>query len=399
MSSDEQCTIFGRAVEINYVKKIESMLTSGSIDPNARLPLLNAPPLLVHTVGRGKIDIVKLLLNAGARIDDVDKAGRSACHAAAYGRVEMMRLLLNHQPKPNLALKSSDGLTALQIAIGNLFPGDGSDKERSEFVTLIARAGAPLDNLSRVEMCRFAAVSVDTIQALMDRDVDFSDLRDDFLQTPLHVAARNRADLGVLRKLIDCGVDIEALDRQYYTCSWLAITQTHLDALRLFLQAGADVNGGAFLLHTSVLWKLLPFAILLLAAGADVSARDGRGRTPCQLSAVKSQPIMSFVHAMLAGGADLDTADANGNTTRQWLAACGETVDAEQVEAMRRDIAKTRLDFVRNRAMQVCIGLQPLQLDALQLCEILPLACGPLARVIAFHQWWKIATTVKHFKQ
>jgi hypothetical protein len=74
-------------------------------------------------------------------------------------------------------------------------------------------------------------------------------------------------------------------------------------------------------------------------------------------------------------------------------------IDAEQVETARREIAKVRLDFVRNRAMEVCIGLQSLRLDALQVCEILQLACGPLARLIAFHQWWKIATTVKHFKK
>jgi hypothetical protein len=68
------------------------------------------------------------------------------------------------------------------------------------------------------------------------------------------------------------------------------------------------------------------------------------------------------------------------------------------VETMRGKIAMMRLDFVRNRAIEVCIGIQPLQLDALQMCEILVHACGPLAPVISFHHWWAIATTVKHFK-
>jgi hypothetical protein len=69
------------------------------------------------------------------------------------------------------------------------------------------------------------------------------------------------------------------------------------------------------------------------------------------------------------------------------------------VEVARRDIAKTRIDFVRDRALQVCIGLQSLRLDALQLCEILQFACGAIAPLIPFHIWWKIATTVKHFHQ
>jgi hypothetical protein len=115
--------------------------------------------------------------------------------------------------------------------------------------------------------------------------------------------------------------------------------------------------------------------------------------------------MMSFVHAMVAAGADLDAEDRNGRTPRQCLAERRPTrrvsvdVDPEQVEMARREIAKVRLDFVRHRAMEVCIGLQSLRLDALQMCEILQLVCGPLARLIAFHQWWEIVTTVKHFKR
>jgi hypothetical protein len=100
---------------------------------------------------------------------------------------------------------------------------------------------------------------------------------------------------------------------------------------------------------------------------------------------------------LLAAGADLDAADELGNTPRQLLADRQWIIVPELVERMRREIAMMRLDFVRHRAMEVCIGLQSLRLDALQVCEILQHACGPLARLIAFHQWWKIATTVKHF--
>jgi hypothetical protein len=31
-------------------------------------------------------------------------------------------------------------------------------------------------------------------------------------------------------------------------------------------------------------------------------------------------------------------------------------------------------------------------------CAVLVHACGPVAPLILFHQWWKIATVVKHFK-
>ena len=136
--------------------------------------------------------------------------------------------------------------------------------------------------------------------------------------------------------------------------------------------------------------------MLLLAAGADVAARDGRGRTACLVAA---QWRSELVDVMLAAGADLDAADDNGHTPRSRLAENLASVDVARVEFARRLIAKMRLDFVRHRAWQVCVGLQSRGLDALQMCEILLHACGPVAPVVAFHQWWKIATTVKHFKR
>jgi len=95
----------------------------------------------------------------------------------------------------------------------------------------------------------------------------------------------------------------------------------------------------------------------------------------------------------------LDATDDNGSSARQELARFGRRIDPAEIKVARRDIAKARIDFVRNRALQVCIGLRVLELDALQMCEILQFACGHLAHLIPFHVWWKIAITVKHFRK
>ena len=117
--------------------------------------------------------------------------------------------------------------------------------------------------------------------------------------------------------------------------------------------------------------------------------------------AAVSEAAATIVPWLVVIGADLDGVIDIGETPRQILADRGVQVDLSDaaLERARGDIAKVRLDFVRHRAMQVCIGLQSLRLDGLQLCEILQFACGPLARLIRFHQWWKIATTVKHFRK
>jgi ankyrin repeat protein len=75
---------FAKAIEIGDSTQIESLLTSGSIDVNARLPREFNPPPLVLAVRHERVcvDIVEMLLSAGAHIDGVDENGQTACHAA-----------------------------------------------------------------------------------------------------------------------------------------------------------------------------------------------------------------------------------------------------------------------------------------------------------------------------
>jgi ankyrin repeat protein len=384
---------FVSAIESNDLNLIESLLSHGKVDASAAGN--NSSPVLVHAARSGRVQIVELLLHAGARIDDVDDNGQSACHVAAMVRhIGVMRCLLAH--RPNLSLKTKNGSTALEIAM-QIIP-HRSDGDVEDITLLLIRAGASLDEVNCAILCQFAASSTTAIQILMDHNVIVGHLRDEHGRNPLHLATLNCVDSAVLRKLVDCGIDLEArvYDAKRLTCSGIAIARGNANALEQFLLLGANVDDAddsdrSTLLHKSVAWKSLRCTTLLLAAGADVSARGRFGRTACQM--------MPYVHTMLAAGIDLDAADDKGDVARDWLNDCAATIDAERVEAARREIAQLRLDFVRHRALEVCIGLQPLRLDALQLCVILQHACGPLARVIAFHQWWSIATTVKHFQQ
>jgi hypothetical protein len=67
--------------------------------------------------------------------------------------------------------------------------------------------------------------------------------------------------------------------------------------------------------------------------------------------------------------------------------------------SMLRAIESQRLVSIWcERAFQICVGLQSFRLSALQLCEILMHSFGALGSLILFHQWWVIATKVKHFR-
>jgi hypothetical protein len=136
---------------------------------------------------------------------------------------------------------------------------------------------------------------------------------------------------------------------------------------------------------------------LLLALGADVNLVANDGRTACLVAAVFKKP--AALCALVAAGGDLDQPNKEGETPRMIATRNNVALPtADEIDAARRRIAKARLDLVRERAFQICLGLAATRLNALQLCEILMHSFGALGSLIAFHQWWAIATKVKHFR-
>jgi hypothetical protein len=367
---------------------VELLILLGSVDVNARLPREFQPPALVHAAHFGRKEIVDLLLRASARVDETDERGCTACHfAAAKSRDDMLALLLARQP--NLAVVDADGKTAFRNAVTVCRRDDG------RCALMLLEAGASLDVPQLSDLCLFAATSTAAIQALLDRGIVVGALRDFGDGTPLHVAACRTSEAGVFDMLVNvCGIDLMARDRYGRTCFHSAASSGNDFAVRWLIAAGADVNvaasDGSTPLHSVVGRSCV---VLLVAGGADVCARGNRGQTALH----RVWNDMSTVHAFLAGGADLDAANDAGETIRQLFARCLVTIDPDTVDAARRDTA--RLAFVRERALEVCIGLRSHDLDALQVCEILQLACGPVASLIPFHMWWKIATAVKHCKR
>jgi len=385
---------FAKAIDDGTSPMVKSLISSGSVDVNARLPRAFSPPALVHAAQRDQKDIVDILLRANARIDGADLNGRTACHAAAYlGHPDVLALLLARQP--NLDVVDGNGTTAFLFAVS------ATQEHASRCALMLLEAGASLERANPASLCRFAATSTAAIQALLNRGVAVRELRNYHDGTSLHAAASFCHSADVFDMLVDvCGMDFEARDRHGTTCLHSAASSGNVFALRWLLNAGADANAvtltGSTPLHGV---RNRDCAVILLAAETNGSARDNKGRTalhrvPLRTSLERLSVEMSAVHPLIAAGADLDLADYTGETARQLLARGELSVDPDGVEAARREIAKTRLDFVRHRALQVCIGLQLLELDALQVCEVLQFACGPVAP----HIWWTIATTVKHFQ-
>jgi ankyrin repeat protein len=363
------------AIESGDASAVRKLIESGSVNVSER-------QALVLAVQCERLAIVDELLKAGVCVNDANGRQSTACkEAIVRGRIDILERLLEHQPVVSL-------LGAWQCRRINMLP-------------MLINAGALLDDDTVV---RAASTSVAAIEALLVRGVDLSRTFDADRCTPLHLAAASDMfNPAVNKLLVDVGVNLNHRNSTGDTCCHIAAANAYDNDqhIRWLINAGAEIDcvddvGRTPLLVACVRSKTR-CALALLAGGASVESRASTdGKTPAHLALERTNGVRLF-HVLLAAGADQNVVGLDGFSAREILAMRGLSVDSDMVEAGRRLIAKSQLEFVRDRALQVCIGLAPLRLDALQTCEVLQFACGRFAQMIPFHKWWAIATLVKHF--
>lgn len=69
----------------------------------------------------------------------------------------------------------------------------------------------------------------------------------------------------------------------------------------------------------------------------------------------------------------------------------------EHERPSQKEIEKTAFNAVKIRLMEICIGLQDLELDANRLMHIVYFDGLPFTNQIPLHLLWNLVTTVKHF--
>lgn len=392
------------AIDGGKTKRVLSLLSTGKIDVNAQLPpneeLLTPSSLLFFAACHGQLEIARILLDAGANINDVNvnnNLRETACHVAARANHPHVVALLIARGA-NLAILDADGYTALCSAV----------YERNEGITIaLIKGGSPI--VPRTA-CLAASISTDVITLLLEKQIDVKTLRGETDFTPIHFAVMRHGKEKVIDMLIkEVGVDINARDGRGSTCLHNSINCDNSAALMQLIELGADIevanNLGWTPLHIACAALNPPCVTLLLAAGADTLAKNPKGSTPCHVAvcqaaalAVPVQLAQQLVEVLLACGGDFDAIDEGGDTLRVLAAARGIVEpSADRIAAARRRVVLTQFERVRGRAFEICVGLHALRLDALQMCEILTHSCGCWGPFVPFHIWWHIATTAKHF--
>ena len=149
------------------------------------------------------------------------------------------------------------------------------------------------------------------------------DIGDDFEEgiTWLHYAAANGASrvVGMLLESPGCNVDCSTVDG--YTPLWIACAAGHYHVAEVLIQKGADVKAvsktGQTCLHhlqafePDMIEKIAP---MLIAAGADLVAKDFNGETPLASAVLKKQgpEAIPAVRWLIHNGADPTAVTSRG---------------------------------------------------------------------------------------
>jgi ankyrin repeat protein/L-ascorbate metabolism protein UlaG (beta-lactamase superfamily) len=272
------------------------LVRAADANPTRDLPL--------HTAAvAGRVEIARLLLDAGAEVDGFDADESTPLHVAALNRRrEMVDFLIERGADVNR--RDRNGAYALSFAVS------GRD---SVVVRRVLEAGADLNyasaagtRLMHLALSRGLWDLVDRLRA-RGEDINAADregqtpmhwlayardpqrvrraialgaraaVADTSGRTPLHNAAE-RGNLEVARVLVENGAGVDAADRHGWSPLTAAVIGGHLDLARFLLERGADPNrrvwGTTPTLFLCLRSGQAELARVLLDAGATVDGRE-----------------------------------------------------------------------------------------------------------------------------
>jgi cytohesin len=236
---------------------------------------------LVYAARAGSIDAVRVLLEAGADVNQVTRYGWSALLAATQNRnYEMGKFLIEHGADVNLANKG--GWTPLYLATDNRnleggdYPTRVPDMDHLEYIELLLEAGAE--------------PNAELIESTETRTVFTNQWLDEEGATAF-LRASQSGDVELMRLLLEHGADPHLYTKLGVTplavaagIGWVEgitrerSTEQTVEAVKLLLELGIDPNyqaeTGRTALHGAAHKGATEVVRILVAAGARMDIRD-----------------------------------------------------------------------------------------------------------------------------
>lgn len=316
-------------------------------------------PLMVAVQSKSRA-IVSLLLQRGAPADAEESGDTVLSEALINQQVGIARTLLEHGAKIRAAdlfeacRKHRRAVIELMILYGTGIE-ERDDHGQTPLSLAVRRTydfsfefDAPGSHQDRC---------LDTVKYLLDRGVDI-ETRDNQGRTPLSWAAE-KGYVAVVKILLEHGAEVESRDEQNKTPLVYAILEGRaMAAAQLLCQGGARFEPPEWYSPTRLLFtaaqgrrqavmvvlrkqlsqcatqkssqtldhdgKVDAFEVLV-SMGADVGARDERGRTP--LSWAAEARDVDSIRTLLDRGADPEAADVDGLTPLMWVSRTDDQLE------------------------------------------------------------------------
>jgi ankyrin repeat protein len=303
---------------------------------------LGAAPVddLFKSIRQNDIAAIRQAIASKTAVNQADSRGTTPLHyAAVLGSVEAMKLLLDAGADVN-ARNASDAtpliLAAPSAAKVTLLLAKGADTKaqtKAGRTALIVAAG-----------CRNC---LESVRLLVDAGSELEH-QEERGATALAVST-DSADTIIARFLVSRGAKPVVADKARFTPLMGVVAAGDIALTKELISKGADVNtanvfGGKVRHGNIALTGLTPLILAaphgsaemvktLIAAGAKVNVKDGRGMTPLMAAVASENQDLSVIKALIAAGADVNAVDVDGVSVLDWAGRFGHPPTLKALQA------------------------------------------------------------------